>query len=162
MKKWLVFIVTALVLNTVTAQQENPPYKQNRNIPAFTVQTVSNGKFSSQKLKKNTPLIVMFFSPGCDHCIDQFEDMTKRMNQLKSYQILMVTIQPLEELAAFNKKYQISKYPNVITGVDTDYFFPPFYQIANFPHFAFYDKAGKLIGTFEGNISVDNILKKYK
>ena len=104
----------------------------------------------------------MFFSPGCDHCIHQFEDMQKRMKDLKPYNIVMATYQPVEELDAFNRKYQIAKYPNIVTGRDANYFLPPFYQIRNFPYFAFYDKSGKLKGTFEGNMSVDNILKKLK
>jgi hypothetical protein len=73
----------------------------------------------------------------------------------------MATYQPIEEVADFNKKYQLSKHPNIYTGRDTKYFFPPFYQIHNFPYLAFYDKKGKLITTFEGNMSVDNMIKKF-
>jgi thioredoxin-related protein len=126
------------------------------------METVNNGVFSTAKLKKNTPVLIMFFSPGCDHCIHQFEDMRKRMNELKKYQIVMATYQPIEELAEFNKKYQISKYPNIITGRDHNYALPPFFEISNFPYLAFYDKSGKLITTHEGNMSVDNMLKKFK
>ena len=162
MKHWLLILLAMATLYTASAQSNNPPYKQNTNLPSFRVQTVNKGMFSSDKLKKNVPVIVMFFSPGCDHCIHQFEDMQKRMNDLKNYQIVMATWQPIEELAEFNKKYNVAKYPNVITGRDVDYFFPPFYEIANFPHFAFYNKSGKLVGTHEGNITIDNIISKLK
>jgi thioredoxin-related protein len=127
-----------------------------------TKQKVGNKKFNSASLKKNVPAIIMFFSPGCDHCIHQFEDMVKRMKDLKSYHIIMATYQPVEELAEFNKKYQIAKYPNIVTGRDANYFLPPFYEIRNFPYFAFYNKSGKLTGVFEGNMSVDNIIRKLK
>jgi thiol-disulfide isomerase/thioredoxin len=162
MKNWLLALVTILTVQTTFAQDDAAPYKQNKNLPSFKLETPTSGIFSSEKIKKNHPVIIMFFSPGCDHCIHQFEDMTKRMADLKNFQIIMPTYQPVEELAAFNKKYNLQKYPNIVTGRDADYFFPPFYEIANFPHFAFYDKGGKLISTFEGNISVDNILKKFK
>lgn len=162
MKMWLVALVTILSVSSAFSQNEAAPYQQNRNLPVFKLETPGNGVFRSEKIKKNHPVIIMFFSPGCDHCIHQFEDMTKRMADLKNYQIIMPTYQPVEELAAFNKKYAIQKYPNVITGRDADYFFPPFYQISNFPHFAFYNKGGKLISTHEGNLSVDNILQKFK
>lgn len=162
MKNWLLILITFFALNPAFSQEQIPPYKQNKNIPAFKLETVNNGTFSSEKLKKNMPLIIMFFSPTCEHCTHQVDMMIKRMNDLKKYQIVMPTYQPIEELADFNKKYNISKYPNIITGRDIDYFFPPFYEIANFPHFAFYGKTGKLISTYEGNLSVDNILKKFK
>jgi cytochrome oxidase Cu insertion factor (SCO1/SenC/PrrC family) len=162
MKNCLLIMLCFLSLQTAFSQDEVPPYKQNKNIPSFELQQVNNNVFQSSKLKKNVPVVIMFFSPGCDHCIHQFEDMVKRMNDLKKYQIIMATYQPIEELAEFNKKYQISRYPHIITGRDTKYFFPPFYEISNFPHMAFYNKQGKLTGTFEGNMSVDNMLKRLK
>lgn len=162
MKYWLLVSIGFLLISPSFSQTELPPYKQNKNIPDFELETVGNGVFTTAKLKKNVPVVIMFFSPGCDHCIHQFEAMKKRMNDLKKYQIVMATYQPIEELAEFNKKYQISHYSNIITGRDTKYFFPPFYEISNFPYLAFYDNKGKLITTYEGNISVDNMLKKFK
>jgi cytochrome oxidase Cu insertion factor (SCO1/SenC/PrrC family) len=162
MKNWLLLSMTLLLFAASFSQTGQPPYKFNKNIPAFEIETVKNGVFKSSKLKKNVPLVIMFFSPGCDHCITQFESMKKRMNELKKFQIVMATYQPIEELADFDKKYQISNYPNITTGRDSKYFFPPFFEISNFPYLAFYDKHGKLIDTYEGNLSVDNMLKKFK
>lgn len=144
------------------AQEDLPPYKKNKNIPAFQLQQANNATFSTSKLKKGVPTVIMFFSPGCDHCIHQFEDMVKNMSMLKSYQIVMATYQPIEELADFDRKYKISKYPNIFTGRDMNYFLPPFYQITNFPHFAFYGRSGRLNSTHEGNLSVDNMVKRLK
>lgn len=162
MRNFLLFTLCLMGSVAAFSQSEQPPYKANKRLPVFELEQVNNTKFNTNKLKKNVPTIIMFFSPGCDHCIHQVEDMQKRMKDLKTYHIVMATYQPLEELAEFNKKYQIAKYPNIVTGRDADYFLPPFYQIRNFPYFAFYDKAGKLRGTFEGNMSVDNIIRKLK
>lgn len=162
MKNFLLFTLCLFVTVTAFSQSTQPPYKANKSLPAFELEQVNNTKFKTSNLKKNVPTIIMFFSPGCDHCIHQFEDMQKRMKDLKAYHIVMATYQPLEELAEFNKKYQVAKYPNIVTGRDANYFLPPFYEIRNFPYFAFYDKTGKLKGTFEGNMSVDNIIKKLK
>jgi thioredoxin-related protein len=162
MSKWLLVLVSVFSLNSAFSQQQVPPFRQHPNIPSFKLQTVSHGEFKSENLKKNIPVILIFFSPGCDHCIHQMDDMMKRSADLKKFQIVMATYQPTEELAVFDKQYNLSKHPNFITGRDVDYFFPPFFQIANFPHFVYYDKNGKLIGSSEGNITVDNILKKFK
>ena len=162
MKNWLLATLALVVLNVSFAQSGNPPYKQNKKLPDFELETPANGKFSTAKVKKNAPVIIMFFSPGCDHCIQQFEAMQKRIGEFKNHQIIMATIQPIEELAAFNKKYQLQKYPNIVTGKDANFFFPPFFEIANFPYLAFYDKQHNLITTFEGNMSVDDMLKKFK
>jgi thioredoxin-related protein len=153
----------ALSLCTLSfSQSGNPPYKQTKKLPDFEIETVGKGLFKTAQIKKNTPVIIMFFSPGCDHCINQFESMKKRIAEFKNTQIVMATYQPIEELAEFNKKYQIQKYPNIVTGRDLNYFFPPFFEISNFPYLAFYDRNGKLVTAFEGNMTVDNMLKNVK
>ena len=162
MKNWFLLSLALCVFSISFAQSDIPPYKQTKKLPDFEIETVGNGTFKTAQLKKNTPVIIMFFSPGCDHCIHQFEAMHKRINDFKKIQIVMPTYQPIEELAEFNKKYQIQQYPNIITGRDVNYFFPPFFEISNFPYLAFYDKDGKLISTFAGNMSVDNMLKNFK
>jgi thioredoxin-related protein len=162
MKNWFLLSM-ALVIGSISfAQSNNPPYKQSKKIPDFEIETVGKGVFKTAQLKKNTPVIIMFFSPGCDHCIHQFEAMKKRMNDFRKYQIVMPTFQPIEELAAFDKKYQLQNYPNIVTGRDVNYFFPPFFEITSFPFIAFYDKTGNYINSHTGNMTVDEMLKNFK
>ena len=153
----------ALIISSISfAQSDNPPYKQSKKLPDFELETVAKGKFKTAQLKKNTPVIIMFFSPGCDHCIHQFEAMKKRISDFKKYEIVMPTYQPMEDLAQFNKKYEIEKYPNIVTGRDVNYFFPPFFEITSFPFLAFYDKSGKLISSHTGNMTIEEMLKNFK
>lgn len=162
MKNWFLLSMAISLFSISFAQSGNPPYKQTKKLPNFEIETVGKGLFKTAQIKKNTPVVIMFFSPGCDHCIKQFEAMKKRIAEFKNIQIVMATYQPIEELAEFNKKYQLQKYPNIVTGRDVNYFFPPFFEISNFPYMAFYDKTGKLVTAFEGNMTVDNMLKNFK
>lgn len=162
MKNWFLLSMSLSLCTLSFSQSGNPPYKQTKKLPDFEIETVGKGVFKTAQIKKNTPVIIMFFSPGCDHCINQFESMKKRIAEFKNTQIVMATYQPIEELAEFNKKYQIQKYPNIVTGRDLNYFFPPFFEISNFPYLAFYDRNGKLVTAFEGNMTVDNMLKNVK
>lgn len=162
MKNWFLLSMAISLFSISFAQSGNPPYKQTKKLPDFEIETVGKGLFKKAQIKKNTPVVIMFFSPGCDHCINQFEAMKKRIAEFKNIQIVMATYQPIEELAVFNKKYQLQKYPNIVTGRDVNYFFPPFFEISNFPYMAFYDKNGKLVTAFEGNMTVDNMLKNFK
>ena len=104
----------------------------------------------------------MYFSPECHHCQRQMEDMLARMDDLKKVQIVLATYRPMEELIAFANKYQLQKHPNIQAGRDTKYFIQPFYRIKNLPYLALYDKKGKLITTFEGNVSVDRLIEELK
>lgn len=162
MKNWFLLSAVLFIGCISFAQTDVAPYKQSKKLPDFEIETVGKGTFKTAQLKKNTPVIIMFFSPGCDHCIHQFESMKKRIKDFKDYQIVMPTYQPIEELAEFNKKYQLQNFPNIITGRDVNYFFPPFYEITNFPYLAFYDKSGKLISAHTGNMTVDEMLKNFR
>jgi len=162
MKNWFLLFAAFIIGSISFAQTDVPPYKQTKKLPDFEIETVEKGMFKTAQLKKNTPVIIMFFSPGCDHCIHQFESMKKRMDDFRNYHIVMPTYQPIEELAQFNKKYQIQNYPNIFTGRDINYFFPPFFEISSFPFLAFYDKSGKLISGHTGNMTVDEMLKNFK
>lgn len=105
---------------------------------------------------------MMYFSPECHHCQRQMEDILSRMDDLKKVQIVLATYRPMEELIAFGNKYKLQQYPNVHAGRDTKYFIQPFYRIKNLPYLALYDKKGKLITTFEGNVSVDRLIQELK
>ncbi|MEP7258549.1 MAG: protein disulfide isomerase family protein [Flavitalea sp.] len=162
MKTWLFIVLSCLCADLVSAQTEVPPYKKTKAIPAFELELADHSTFTQATIKKNVPLIIMFFSPGCEHCQHQTEAMIKRMNDLKKYQIVMATFQPVEEVAEFNKKYLLSKYPNITVGRDGKYALPPFFEIHNFPYLAFYNKSGQFLSAFEGNMDVDTILKRFK
>ena len=165
MKIWILVFSTFFFIGNGKAQfasTEESVAVQKKTIPPFELQTVSKTIFTKDKLKKNVPLIIIFFSPTCEHCLHQMDDMMKRVKDFSKFQIVMATFQPVEELVEFNKKYQLSKHPNFTTGRDEKYILPPFFRLQTFPYFAFYDKGGKLLSTHEGNISVDKILKRMK
>jgi len=155
-----------LILATisVSAQQDNnePTYLRFPTIPPFELLSVdSNTVITKADLKKNQPVLLMFFSPDCDHCQHQTQDMLKEMDAFKKIQIVMATYQPFEMMKDFYKKYGLSFYPNVHVGRDTKYFLPPYYRMMNLPYLALYDKKGNLIRTFEGNQKVAVILKAF-
>jgi thioredoxin-related protein len=112
-------------------------------------------------LKKQATLI-MYFSPDCDHCIQQMDEMSKRLNDLKQYQIILATYQPMDMLVAFIGKYKLADYANIRAGRDTKFTLPGFYAMKTLPYFALYDKQGDLITTFEGNVKVDKLIKAFE
>jgi thioredoxin-related protein len=155
----VLFTGFSLIANAQAPGQE-APYKKNPNLPPFELVQLDNSTLTPAQLKKQNTLI-MYFSPDCDHCIHQMEDMNKQMNDLKKLQILMVTNQPMEQLAGFVKKYKLAEHSNIRTARDVKFQLPPFYRMQSLPYFALYDKDGKLITTFESNTKVDTLLKAF-
>jgi thioredoxin-related protein len=165
MKNHLFLVILTLMVKLASAQTapaDSPAYKRFPTVPPFTILQADSTNLSKEHLKHHQPVIIMYFSPDCDHCKHQWADMEKRMKDLKKFQIVMVTYQPFEEMVAFYKEKKIASYSNIKLGRDTKFFLPPFYKIQSLPFQALYDKNGDLVTTFEGNVKIDKLLAAFK
>lgn len=157
-------ILLILSVQLVTAQTkavDSPSYNQSSIIPPINILQIDSTILTKKGLNHQATLI-MFFSPDCDHCKQQWKDMEKRMKELKKYQIIMVTYQPFEEMVEFYKTHKIADYPNIKMGRDIKFILPPFYHMQGLPFQALYDKYGNLLATFDGNVAIDKILSAFK
>lgn len=163
MKKWVLFLCSVLVISMAMAQSplNEPPYKRFPTVPPLQLLMKDSSTLTKDQVKKNQ-LIIMYFSPTCDHCQHQMEDMIASMDKLSHTQIIMATYQPFEEIDEFVKRYELSKYPNIRIGRDSKYLLPPFYNIRSLPYLALYNKKGDLLTTFEGNVKVAKLLQAFK
>ena len=163
MKKWVLFLCSVLVISMAMAQNpaSEPPYKRFPTVPPLQLLMKDSSTLTKEQVKKNQ-LIIMYFSPTCDHCQHQMEDMIASMDKLSHTQIIMATYNPFEEIDEFVKKYELNKYPNIRIGRDSKYLLPPFYNIRSLPYLALYNKKGDLLTTFEGNVKVAKLLQAFK
>ena len=99
--------------------------------------------------------MLMIFSPMCEHCKQETEEMIKNIDKFKNSVIVMATMMPYDSMMSFRVKYKLADYENIIVGQDTQFFLPVYYMISNLPFLAFYDKKGKLISVFEGSMSIE-------
>jgi thiol-disulfide isomerase/thioredoxin len=164
LKKATLIILALCCSSILWAQQtvENPvdqaPYLRFPTIPPFSLLKVDSTTYLTKNdLKKHHLTLIMFFSPDCDHCKHQTEDLLAAMDKFKNVEIVMTTFQPFSEMKAFYNYYRIGDHPNIKMGRDEKYVLPPFYKIKNLPYLALYDTKGNLITTFEGNQKTDKI-----
>ena len=160
-KNWIIALMMFLPVIASAQQEPEPAYKRVKGWPPLQLKTVDDKDFTSKDLKSQNT-IIMFFSPSCHHCQDQMDEMMKREKDLKSYQVVLATYQPEEEMANFHKYYQLNRHPNYVLGRDTKFLLPPFYKIGSLPYLALYDKKGNFITSYEGNVKVDAMLKAFK
>ena len=155
-------LATLLIAVSLAAQTDTSAlFRRFPTVPPFQLMKSDSGSLTKDALKKNQPVIVMYFSPECHHCQHQVEDMLARMDDLKRIQIVLATYRSIEELVAFEEKYKLKQFKNIYSGRDTKYFIQPFYKVKNLPYLALYNKKGNLITTFEGNVTIDNLLQAF-
>ncbi|WP_025761726.1 TlpA family protein disulfide reductase [Dyadobacter tibetensis] len=119
-------------------------------IAPFQIQLTTGQTYTASQLAKG-PVVLIYFSPDCDHCVDFTEDMLKNYQIFANKQVVMVTFQDMNMLRPFVSRHKLTQYPNIKVGTEgTSYKVQRYYQIRSFPYIAIYDKAGNLVRTFEG------------
>ena len=81
-------------------------------------------------------MLLMFFSPECEHCKHQMRDILANFNKFKDIEIVMATFQPFDEMKAFYTYFRIGDHANILMGRDEKYMLPPFYRMQSLPFLA--------------------------
>lgn len=165
MKKIVSAILLLFILIETHAQTDSippAPFERYPTVPPFTLLKTDSTDLTRDNLHKNRPVMIMFFSPDCEHCQHQTKDLLAEIDKFKDVQIVMATYQPMENMQKFYIDFEIARYSNIYMGRDTKFFFPPFYKMRNLPFLALYNKKGNLITTFEGNQKVDTLITSFE
>ena len=69
----------------------------------------------------------------------------------------MTTWLPYSEMLTFYKNYKIADYPQITMGWDNKYFFLPYYHVGSYPGMVVYDKSGKYVTSFSGDVKMKDV-----
>ena len=163
----MIILLSFFLIHTPRAQTAAniplAPYLKNPGIPPFHLLKVDSVHFfTKDDIKKNRKVLLIFFSPDCQHCIHQTQDILADFSKFQDIEIVMATFQPFEEMKTFYSNYRIYDHPNILMGRDEKYLLPPYYRMQSLPFLALYDKKGDFITKFEGNQHVDTILQAFE
>src|ERR1700710_2655428 len=118
MKKLLFFIGFIIVVGCANAQM---PYTPPLTIPPYHILTTDSVYVTPANLKKNKPVVIIYFSPDCGHCQHMMKEMKPKMKEFGDAQIVMITFMDPSMLIAVKTFYQdfgLKKYPNFIVGTE--------------------------------------------
>jgi thiol-disulfide isomerase/thioredoxin len=164
--KLLKSLFVLLLLAQAAAAQNVPdslPYKRYPELPPLQLLLGdSTTLFTKENLVKKKPVLVLFFSPSCGHCQFTIEDLVVRKDSLPDMQLLLATFSSISEMNAFRTKYKTDLLPHTTVGKDIHFLLPPFYGIAYLPFYAYYDRKGRLVDTFESSIKVPALLDRIR
>jgi len=148
---------------SLAALSQDAPYKRFPTVPPLKLLlTDSSTIFTDKQLKKNTPLFFILFSPDCEHCKKETEELIDKIDSFKNIQIVMATFMPFDKMKEFYNNYRLNRFSNIIVGYDTQHILPTYYRISSTPFVAFYDKNGNLIDGFQGALPIAKVLEHFK
>lgn len=165
MKKILLFSILISCVFIANAQIDSSAknFSKYQNLPSFKINTVpDSASFSNKDLNSKNPVIIMFFSPDCEHCQKETKELLAYKKELKNVQLVMLSPSNYPTLKQFFVEYGIAAMPNIKMAQDINYTMGSLYQIRTFPTLYVYDKAGKLLKVFAGNVGVPEILESIK
>ncbi len=137
-----------------------PTYLKTRITPGFKLLKMdSSTYFYKYQLKKNTPTIIVYFNPDCDHCQIEAKKMVDSAKYIKKAQVVFVSSAPFIEIKKFATDYKLHYIKNCTVGRDEKYYISKYFRIGYTPYVAMYDGSGNLIQTFEGGTSVAQLQK---
>jgi thiol-disulfide isomerase/thioredoxin len=137
------------------------PYKRFPTVPPFKLLlTDSSTSFTKENLDKKKTVMIMLFSPDCDHCKHETEEIIKNIDAFKKVQIIMSTTMPFEKMVDYYNHYDLKRFDNIVVGKDVSYLLPVFYDIHNLAFLAFYNKKKELISVFSGALPIDKVIEE--
>ncbi len=163
--KWFLFLLLTIFSATAFSQADTttPVYKRFPTLPPLNlVLSDSMTKYTTEDIPKRKPVLIMFFSPDCEHCQHETQELVANKDSFKNVHIIMVSTYPYYRIRAFAESYGLTKMNNVVMAKDPNYFLLTFYSIHNFPFVAMYNKKGGLVGTLEGSKPIEKVIEALK
>ena len=165
MLRLLTLLLICLSFGSYAQQPQTVDFKKvGAPFPPIRLELTSSGAIVNNSLiKPKKPLMLMIFSPECDHCVHMIDSIKAISSSFKQTQFLLVAENRNKHLMAdFVKKAGIGSLPLFAnTGVDKGNLIYYTYTQKILPQVNFYDANLKLIKTFDGNTYSLDSLKPY-
>jgi thioredoxin-related protein len=129
--------------------------------PAFIVLKTNGAKINTASIPKTKPLLLIYFSPDCDHCTKLMDELMPKMKDLTKLNILLVTFRPIDEIIPFEKKYGTASFRNITVGIEQPIFFiRNLYQLQSTPFTALYNRKGNLVISYKEETPVKDLIAR--
>lgn len=158
MMKYVFFVIACFWFVSIRAQTD-----AQKKIPPFKILLPAGNYFTASDIPKNKPVMLIYFSPDCDHCRTLLQSFFKKVDEFNKAEIVLITYKPLEEVTRFVYDYSLGKYPNITVGTEGNTFFIRyFYKLTATPFVALFSKEGALIQSYRKILIIDQVLSDFK
>jgi len=159
MKSVLFFILVLGFVLPVKAQQQQQQQARRVNyhaigapLPAFTLEKWDGTAYSSTALKPNKAVMIVIFSPDCDHCEHAIDSLMGMKDKLANTQLVFVC-EAIHKSAVkpFVKKVgMVADKQFANAGIDKSGLIPNIYTNKMLPQIMLYNSKHQLAQVFDG------------
>lgn len=138
---------------------QKPEIAAPSTLPDFTLNDIKGNSNSIHQLAGNKPTLFIYFSSTCHLCQDELGSISKRIDDFKDYNLILTTVQPIEEMIGFVNGLGIKDKPYVHFLLDSEMHVASFYQIRSVPSIYVYNTDKKLVAEYVGITDLDLLLE---
>jgi protein-disulfide isomerase len=143
-----IFLSFMLLVAVGCSQAQNKANIQN--IPPYRILNADSVYRTPANLKKNMPVMIVYFSPDCGHCQELMYEIKGQMKDFKNIQVVMITPVDYKMVKGFYRDFGVSAYPNFTVGTEgRTYEVLQYYNIKTTPYIAIYNHNHKLLKAYE-------------
>ena len=136
-------------------------HAQSGKLPPFKMMQASGRIFKAQNLPMGKPILIVYFSPECDHCEKMLKEFFKQAVNFQKASVAFITYLPVDKVVKFEKDYNLAKYPNMYSGTEGSTFFVRnYYKIMDVPFVALYTKNGDFVTSYEKEVDLKVLSEK--
>ncbi len=131
-----------------------------QSLPSFTMQLTNGKTIDSKDMLSRKPLLLVYFSPDCEHCQKLIREMLSKIDMFKRTNILLVTFFPLKDAINFERDYNIKSYANISVAKETQpLYLRKYYNLQHTPFTALFNAKGALEISYKDETPIDDLLK---
>jgi uncharacterized membrane protein YphA (DoxX/SURF4 family) len=114
---------------------------------------------NTKDISAGKPIIIIELSPYCPHCKAEITDILHHIDYFKDAKIYLITAFSYKDLTALSNNFQLEKYANIQTGIDSGGAFMSYYKASVVPYTAIYDNQKKLVRAMSGRADINSLIR---
>ena len=135
----------------------------SQTLPSFTIHETNGKTVNSRSFIQNKPVVLIYFSPDCEHCTTLLKNVFRDIDQFKKATLLLVSFLPIADVAAFAKKYNTNQYKNMIVGVEEPaLFLKNLHHLNSTPFTELFDRDGRSVVSYKDETPVKDLIVHLK
>ncbi len=128
-------------------------------IPAFSFIDNKGEKMSVRRISSGEPLIIIYFDSDCGHCKEEAQQITSDRKYLKGIKILFVSLEPIDKIREFGKKFDLPGESGILLGQIDEKTAFDILGVVSTPQIFIYNGNGDLKKQFRGTTKTETLVK---
>lgn len=158
LKILLLILLSGNMMGCTQQGNGKQPVKDMASMPAFDILlSDTSTKFNTAKIPNGKPVVLFFLGPNCTYCDTIIHTIISRIDTLRDIQFLLLSVAYFYDVKAYEEKYQLNKYDNIVLGLDYDNIFSTYYGIDRIPFLVIYGKEKRMKRANLGPLPADTI-----